>query len=61
MFIYTRLTHTHTHTHTHTRVPQCIEFELSSSQDLECSYTEVDGGGRRKRRKASIASRSILV
>ncbi|KAL5502280.1 hypothetical protein EMCRGX_G009026 [Ephydatia muelleri] len=35
---------------------QCVEFELCCSQDGEASDT-----GRRKRRKASVASRPILV
>jgi hypothetical protein len=40
-------------------IDQSVEFELSNSQDMDL-YSEASES-RRKRRKASIASRSILV
>ena len=51
-----------THTHTVFVATQSVEFELSSSQDPDAvNGGDVQGGGRKRRKKASIASRSILV
>lgn len=47
------------HTHTPLTHTQSVEFDISSSQDPDACIDTNEG--RRKRRKASVALRSILV